>query len=453
MVQRRGNILLLCAAAARHIGTVEAHISAFGDYSQYHVVTLDSAVAGELDFDLSIFDCIVMHYSIVISLPQYVSDKLAQRIRAFDGLKILFVQDEFRWVNRTSHAAEELGITVLFTVVNKDVIQKIYHHNYFDSVRFEQTLTGFIPEELVTRDVPQYEDRTLDIGYRARKLPGWCGEFAQQKWQIGEKILDSARTHRLKCDISMSESSRLYGEDWVNFLSSCRATLGSESGASFVDYTGLVHQEIDAYEAAHPEASFEEIRERFLEGRDGETIIHVISPRVFEAAALRVLMILYPGAYSDVLQAGRHYLELKFDHSNLDEIIQILRTPARAQEVIENAYQEIACSQKWTHRAFIENFDRIVDEELEKYAEYTGAQRWDVDEQSTDKFEKLKWLDKIETMGKQEGPKKRRFGFLPKEVRLVMSALANRGLSGVGSTLLFGVGRRIVGLIRAMWKA
>lgn len=368
------NILLLYAEAACHTGTVELHVNSFKQYSRYNIVKLDSHVAGQMDLDVTLFDAIVFHYSIVISLPQYVNDSLAGKISAFNGPKILFIQDEFRWVNRTMKAAEELGISVVFTVVNKDVIRKIYNSKYFDNVRFEQTLTGFIPENLLEHKVPDYNNRTIDIGYRARKLPGWCGSFAIQKWQIGAKVLADARKHDLRCDIAMSEASRIYGDSWIQFMCSCRATLGTESGASFVDFTGLVHQEIDQYEAANPDASFEEVRDRFLEGRDGEIVIHVISPRIFEAAALRVLMVLYPGTYSGVLKPGRHYVELLPDHSNMDEVVAILRDPEEAGAIIQRAYDEVACSSEWTHESFIGHFDCVAGQEFKKHA-YTGQNR------------------------------------------------------------------------------
>ncbi|MCF6199800.1 MAG: glycosyltransferase [Hyphomicrobiaceae bacterium] len=379
MNSKQKNILLLCADAARHIGTVDFHIKSFGQYSRHNVVTLDSHTAGQMDVDVHMFDAIVFHYSIVISLPQYLANELLQKISTFNGPKILFIQDEYRWVDRTSETAEKLGISVVFTVVNKDVIRKIYRNDYFDNVRFEQTLTGFIPENLLELEVPDYQDRPLDIGYRARKLPAWCGSFALQKWQIGKQTLETAKKYDLQCDIAMSEDSRIYGDDWIKFMSSCRATLGTESGASFVDYTGLVYQEIDKYEAANPEASFEEVRDKYLEGRDNEVVIHVISPRVFEAAALRVLMILYPGTYSGVAKPGRHYVELLPDHSNMDEVVAILRDPERAGEIIENAYKEIACSQTWTHRSFIEHFDNVSEDEFQKHARESRSSSKNID--------------------------------------------------------------------------
>ena len=55
--------------------------------------------------------------------------------------------------------------------------------------------------------------------------------------------------------------------------------------------------------------------------------MNVISPRCFEAAALRTLMVMYEGEYAGILEAGRHYVELKRDHSNIDEVVSAIRSP------------------------------------------------------------------------------------------------------------------------------
>ena len=356
-------ILLLCSETARHTGTVDGHILAFKHLSRHDVFELDSSIASTLKIDLSMFDAVVFHYSMVISMPAaYLPNGFVDRLANFKGPKMLFIQDEFRWVDHTMAAVERLCISVVFTVVNEDAIRKIYRNPYFDNVRFEQTLTGFVPEHLIGREVPAYQDRTIDVSYRARKLPGWCGSFALQKWHIGERFMKDAPCYGLNCDIAMSEASRIYGEHWIEFMAGSKAMLGTESGASFVDYTGQVYKEIDTYEAANPEATFEEVREKFLEGRDGDVVINVISPRCFEAACLKTLMIMYPGEYSGVLQAGRHYLMLAPDHSNMDEVVAVLRNPERAGEIIHNTYEEVVKSDAWTHKMFISHFDRIIDE-------------------------------------------------------------------------------------------
>ncbi len=361
---RKANVLLLCCENARHIGTVEDHISAFHKFSRHNFHSLDSYITSRLDLNLELFDAIVFHYSIVIAMDSYLPPAFAQRLAQFKGHKILYIQDEYRWVDQTSDAIHWLGIGVIFTVVNKDVVRRIYRDPCFDSIRFEHTLTGFVPEELLSAQVPEYEKRPIDVSYRARKLPFWCGSLGQQKWQIGARFLKDAEPLGLKCDIAMSETSRIYGQAWIDFIANSKAVLGTESGVSFIDYTGDVLNAIDSHVEAHPEAAFEEVRDMFLEGRDGEVAIHVISPRCFEAAALRTLMILYPGDYSGILKPWQHYVLLEPDHSNIEEVVRTLRDTEKAREIIDNAYREIACSDKWSFATMVRHFDQVLGEIL-----------------------------------------------------------------------------------------
>ena len=359
----KNTILMLCGEEFRFIGTVGAHLDAFKNYSRHDVVQLDSVALSSMSLDFARFDCVVLHYSLIISLPRYIRDDVRKKLREYEGRKVLFIQDEMRWVDATSAAIRDLGITTVFTVVNKDVIRKIYRDPWMDRVRFEQTLTGFVPEELTKLAVPAFEDRAIDVSYRARKLPGWCGAFGQEKWIIGARFAADAEIYGLKCDISTTERDRIYGQKWIDLVANSKATLGTESGASFVDFSGKVAPAVDQFESANPNASFEEVRDRFLEGRDGDIVIHVISPRCFEAAALRTLMIMYEGEYSGALTANRHYVPLKRDHSNMDEVVAVLRDPKRAGRIIEQAYKEVACSGAWTYAAFIRHFDRVISEE------------------------------------------------------------------------------------------
>ena len=364
MMQQSLRILLLCDNLARHTGTTEDHVSAFKQFSQHNVAILDVVAAAGMRIDLNHFDAIVFHYSVVVSNRMHFPQKFCADIARFAGAKILFIQDEFRWVDDTCAAIEAMGITTIFTLVSPEQRRQVYRTPWFEHVRFEPTLTGYVSEHLAKRQVPDYADRAIDVSYRARKLPAWCGSFAQMKWQIGERFRADGELRGLSCDIEMSEDSRIYGEAWFNFIANSKACLGTESGASFVDYTGKVAPAVDAYASMHPSATFAELRNRFLEDRDGDVLIRALSPRLFEAAALRTLLIMYPGEYSGCAKPGRHYVLLEPDHSNMDEVVAILRDCDQAGEIIQNAYREIACAPTWTYRRFIEGFDRVALEEV-----------------------------------------------------------------------------------------
>ena len=49
-----------------------------------------------------------------------------------------------------------------------------------------------------------------------------------------------------------------------------------------------------------------------------------ISPKIFEAIRLRTALILFDGSYSDVVKPDAHYIVLKKDYSNIDEVFERL---------------------------------------------------------------------------------------------------------------------------------
>lgn len=361
---RRLRCLVLADFAALPIGTVERHISAFREFSAYQIQVAHVRALDFLGFDVNSFDVIVFHYSIVIAKGSHISERLRAKLSAARGLKVLFIQDEYRWIDATAEAIGELGISVLFTVVNREVVDRIYHHPWLKGVRKELTLTGFVDETLLSIEVPSYENRDVDVVYRARKVPYWLGSFAMEKWSIGTRFESDASRFQLACDISSDENSRLYGADWIRFLSGAKAVLGTESGASVCDFSGELRTRVEAAVDRDKEIEFEPIHREILKELDGQIVIHVVSPRMFEAAALRTLMINYPGEYSGRLIPWRHYVPLEKDHSNIAEVVAVIRNPERAKAIIDAAYREVACDSKNSFRAMAEHFDRVLADEL-----------------------------------------------------------------------------------------
>jgi hypothetical protein len=293
-------------------------------------------------------------------MDSYIGRKLRGAIRNFKGLKVAFIQDEYRWINRSIHAFRDLGIQILFGVVPQEIVDQVYPPHWLPGVLRETVLTGYVPLQLLTRDVPKFENRTIDVGYRARKVPAWLGSFGQEKWLISARFMKDAVAYGLTCDMSTTEEDRIYGESWIEFLSNCKAVLGTESGASICDFTGEIQRRVETHVALYPEASFETLRDLYFKEEDGRIVLSVISPRCFEAAALRSLMILYEGHYSGRLQPWQHYVPLKKDHSNMAEVVAVLRDQERAQRIIDTAYREVALNPDNSFAAMVQQVDRAI---------------------------------------------------------------------------------------------
>ena len=165
-----------------------------------------------------------------------------------------------------------------------------------------------------------------------------------EKSLIARKVKEKSKKYNLNVDISVREEDRLYGKDWVKCLSHCRATLGTESGASVWDRDGSVARELDEALGRNPNASFEELFDQVLKPHDGKLLYSSISPRIFEAAALKTPQILFPGWYNELIEPGVHYFELKKDFANFEEMVKVLKDDDFLSELAENAYRDLIAS-------------------------------------------------------------------------------------------------------------
>lgn len=353
-------VLLLCDYREDIAATVREHIDALTRYSRHHVRML--SIFGDLPprLDLNHFDSVIIHYSLVACHNAYLSPRARAALRSFPGLKAIFVQDEYRHVDASIAAMREIGIHVLFTCVPDPEIEKVYSSERLPGVRKVNVLTGYVPEDLLKKEVLPYSERPIDIGYRARKVPAWLGDLGYEKYQIGRNFRDDAAGDGLLLDISFREEDRLYGEQWINFVARCKAMLGVESGASVFDFTGEIQHKVDDHARRNPGASFQELRRLYFADVDGKIALNQISPRCFEAAALRTLLVMYEGEYSGRMVPWRHYVPLKKDHSNHSEVIAVLKDASRAEQIIEAAYREVACNPNNTFQAFVDQFDKII---------------------------------------------------------------------------------------------
>jgi hypothetical protein len=360
----RLRILVLCGVR-EGANTIRDHVDALKNHSRHKVEILWNL--GELpdNVELDGFDALIIHYSLIACHDTYLAPSARRRIRVFKGIKAVFIQDEYRFINRTVDALAYLRIHLLFTLVDAEIANEVYPDSKLPGVEKITVLTGYVPETLAGARVPDFEHRPVDVGYRARRLLAWMGEHTLQKWQIAEKFAADAQRYALRVDLSCREEDRIYGDAWVRFISNCKAVLGTESGASVCDFTGEIQKQVERHVARHPDASFDVLRELYFKEEDGRLLMNVVSPRCFEAAALRTLMILYEGRHSGVLEPWKHYVPLMRDHSNMDEVVAVLRGPLRAKAIIDRAHQDLVLSGRYSYRAMAELVDRSIDEKFQ----------------------------------------------------------------------------------------
>jgi len=369
MTRARFRTLLLADEYALNARVINDHVVALERYSTLNIEVLRFRGRLPEPLDLSNFDCILIHHDLVLALDNYLSPETRRTLRSFPGITGVFIQDEYRFINDTMAALKAIRSDIIFSVVQPDLLRTIYPRSELPDVSLVSLLTGYVPTELVAKNVRPLADRPIDLGYRARKTPAYLGQAAREKWLIGEKVKRDVSVDQLVTDISSNEKDRLYGDAWDSWLSSCKAVLGTESQISVCDFTGEIQRNVERHLEGDKNASFGDLRAAYFADIDGKNVISVVSPRVFEAAALRTLQILYEGSYSGVMQPGRHYLPLKRDHSNLPDIIKILKNVPEAQRIVDQAYEEVACNPLNEYREMV----RMVDQAIVGHSKFASA--------------------------------------------------------------------------------
>src|ERR1019366_1509393 len=120
----------------------------------------------------------------------------------------------------------------------------------------------------------------------------------------------------------------------------------------------------------------EEVHEAVLSPYEGNVIVHVISPRVFEAASLGTALVMFPGEYSGAVKGGDHYIVLEKDFSNMDEVVDKLRDDRLIGEMTQRAYDDLIQSGRWSYATFVAEFDQVVDEETKVMRGRSRTLRW-----------------------------------------------------------------------------
>ena len=293
------------------------------------------------------YDVVIIHYSIVILFNDYVSRYLRKSLRAFKGIKIQIIQDEYRWVKRMMSEMVYLGIDGILSLLEKHKLDEVYHHPDLKNVLKVSSLAGYVSNEWVGQDAPPTESRSKHLIYRGNHLPAWLGHAAREKTTLTDDYLEKLSGQDLVLDISSDPDDRIYGEDWFSFMKSGKAVAGLEGGASIFDFDESAEKGVRKHLRENPSATYEQIHAACLSSTEGNVIYRMITPRSFEAISMKTVQVMYPGEYSGILEAWKHYLPMERDFSNANEICDLLRNDLFLQKMADETYEDIIESGKF----------------------------------------------------------------------------------------------------------
>lgn len=362
------NILILYDSYATYINTTYEYLRSFQLYSKHNIQYLVATQQAECPINLDQFDIIIIHYCIRLCFPWHLSPYYAKALEEYKGYKVLFIQDEYDFTEIARSAIQRFSIKLVFTCVPKPYISIVYPPERFPHTQFIQVLTGYAPlnyKKLKSYYKP-FSQREFQIGYRGRALSYRYGDLGQEKLNIAKRMFQICEKKDIKVNIKWDDSERIHGEDWYRFLASSKATLGTESGSNIFDDDGSIGGSVKKALESNPNTTYQEIFEEYLANHEGRVRMNQISPRIFESIALKVALVLFEGKYSDIVKPNVHYIPLKKDFSNVNEVLKKLEDDVYLEELTERAYQDIIGSKKYTYENFIAMVDGVLTEECSK---------------------------------------------------------------------------------------
>jgi len=341
---------------------IRDHLYAFKNNSDHDVFYLNLGYREKAPWHVAKmqFDLIIFHTYFFTSRWDDLGFERTMRKAAFlkemNAVKVGMPQDEHFKTDYICRIIDEFNLDVVFSVGPESEWPKFYGNLNNRSVKIRPVLTGYLDlKTLATINTlaGRIHERPIDISYRARRVEPSLGRHGSLKPMIADVFMAQGKDKPLIMDISTKAEDTIVGDDWYRFLLESKYTIGVEGGASIIDRDGSLRSKTIAYMKEHPGATYEEVEGNCFPGMEGTLQYYAISPRHLEACATRTCQVLIEGQYNGILEPNRHYIELKRDFSNVQEVLDLIVQDKVRQQLVDNAHADIVQSGRYTYQSFV----------------------------------------------------------------------------------------------------
>lgn len=338
-------------------------------------------------------ELIILHHSITADTLKYITPFITA-LQSRRGKLVCFVGNEVNLPALGMRQKIAFIKEIQADIIATQLLQEAGNWLYADC---KSSKVLAIPHALnykaFTCDIEQ-STRSIDIGTRTTKYNIYVGD--NERNQIVNYFDKNKEFLGINVDLGLDKTSqqRFSRTEWNNFLNQCKATVATEAGTFYLDRDDSTLNNIQNYIKGNKnvrvishnhiairvlkkviphnalcglknlfkahittqtylddDVSIEDIKELFFKDEQKCPIYSkCISSRHFDAIGAKTLQIMYPGRYNDILTAGEHYFELKNDHSNINELIALLRDPTQIQKITSNTLEYILDQHTHKHR-------------------------------------------------------------------------------------------------------
>ncbi len=259
-------------------------------------------------------------------------------IKHSTSFKIAMPQDDYDCSLILENWILEWGVDLVYTVL-PDYKNIIYPSYIKKGGEIKKAFTGYISNDLIKKwkTPKKHHLRTIDVSYRASKLPANFGSVGNIKSEIASTFINKARDYNLNLDISVEEKDMIPGKNWYTFLENSKFCIVTNSGSSLLDPYGNYRRKVFAHMLNNPNATFQEIKKIYFQNEDNKYIMTAISPRNIEACLSKTVQLATPGKYSNILYENEHFIALEPDCSNIYEVVEKMKDKVYVDKMSENA--------------------------------------------------------------------------------------------------------------------
>lgn len=190
--------------------------------------------------------------------------------------------------------------------------------------------------------------RAIDIGVRAYEYPWYLGD--KERTDILNYFVSMSDNGQINADISFDPNDRFNRDGWVNFLNSCKGTVSTEAGTSFLEKGDITRELVNKYVGLKTTKTFDEIYDKFFKNYKNPVSGKCISSRHFDVIGTKTCQIMFSGRFNDILKPNEHYISLEKDFSNIDEVMERFLDDTYRSQMVDSTYDYVRELHTHNHR-------------------------------------------------------------------------------------------------------
>ena len=312
------NILVLYNAEAMAHSPVAEQLKGLQHHSAHQLCFLQTAPDSTPEVDLTPFDAVFIHQSVPITQPNQVSRSLLVQLVAFEGPVVLATEDPFDQPHAMAELIAGLGVRVILSPLPEDTLASRYDTQRLAPVDFVSIPLNTYSQPAETQAKP-YIKRVFDLTYVWHGAETPDDALAQTIDTALDTLTAFGHEKKHVVDLRRAAGKRPEGLEWQQYIGNSRAFLG-----------------LDA------------------------SLDNSLPWTVLDAIAHHTALVLPEGADSGTpLIANQHYIPLKANLSNLDEVFGALKDFDALAQMAQTTYDTFMANGCFNLNHYIQALDTL----------------------------------------------------------------------------------------------